>query len=91
VEDYNVWYEGLDPLKQAIVDNTPVPALIDALDQRDGSSIIHYGMDKSPVEEWNMVIGGQFQFNKRWMLRSEVGIVGDRKSFLASVNYRFKV
>jgi len=48
-------------------------------------------MDKRPVEVWNMVIGGQFQFNKRWMLRSEVGIVGDRKSFLASLNYRFKV
>jgi len=91
VENYNVWYEGLDPFKQGIVDNTPVPDLIDALDQRDGSTIIQYGMDKRPVEEWNMVIGGQFQFNKRWMLRSEVGIVGDRKSFLASVNYRFKV
>jgi hypothetical protein len=48
-------------------------------------------MDKRPEEEWNMVIGGQFQLNKNWMLRSEGGIIGDRKSFLASVNYRFKI
>ena len=48
-------------------------------------------MNKGPVEEWIMVIGGQFQLNKNWMLRSEAGIIGDRKSFLASVNYRFKI
>jgi hypothetical protein len=36
-----------------------------------------------------MVIGGQFQLNKRWIFRTEGGIVGDRKSFLLSVNYRF--
>jgi len=91
VDDYNTWYDGLDPIKQGIVDNSAFPAFIDALDSRDGSTIIDYGMDKRPVAEWNMVIGGQFQLNKSWMLRSEVGIVGDRKSFLASINYRFKI
>jgi len=91
VDDYNTWYDGLDPIKQGIVDNSAFPAFIDALDSRDGSTIIDYGMDKRPVAEWNMVIGGQFQLNKSLMLRSEVGIIGDRKSFLASVNYRFKI
>jgi hypothetical protein len=91
VEDYNTWYDGLGPIEQGLVDNTAFPAFIDALDNAEGNTIVHYGMDKRPAEEWNMVIGGQFQLNKNWMLRSEGGIVGDRKSFLASVNYRFKI
>ena len=91
VEDYNTWYDGLDPIRQGIVDNSAVPALVDALDNAEGNTIVHYGMDKRPKEAWNMVIGGQFQLNKNWMLRSEGGIIGDRKSFLASVNYRFKI
>ena len=91
VDDYNTWYDGLDPIRQGLVDNTAFPDFIDALDNRDGSTTILYAMDKRPVQEWNMVFGGQFQLNKSWMLRSEVGIVGDRKSFLASINYRFKI
>jgi len=35
------------------------------------------------------IIGIQYQMNKRWMLRSEGGIIGDRKSLLLSLNYRF--
>lgn len=91
VNNYNSWYDGLSPVEQAVVDNTAFPAFIDALDNAEGNTIVHYGMDKRPVEEWNMVIGGQFQLNKSWMLRSEVGLIGDRKSFLASINYRFKI
>jgi hypothetical protein len=91
VDNYNTWYDGLDPIRQGVVDNTAFPAFIDALDNAEGNTLIHYGMDKRPEEKWNMVIGGQFQLNKHWMLRTEGGIVGDRKSFLASVNYRFKI
>ena len=91
VEDYNTWYDGLGPIEQGLVDNTAFPAFIDALDKAEGNTLVHYGMDKRPKEAWNMVIGGQFQLNKSWMLRTEGGIVGDRKSFLASVNYRFKI
>ena len=57
----------------------------------DGEAIIKYGMDKQVAEMWNMVVGAQFQLNKNWMLRSETGIVGDRKQFLLSLNYRFKI
>ncbi|MDB4582695.1 porin family protein [Draconibacterium sp.] len=89
VDQYNTWYEGLDPIKQGIVDNTPFPAFMESLENREGNTLISYGMDKRPEQEWNMVVGGQFQLNKRWMIRSEAGIIGDRKSFLASINYRF--
>ena len=91
VDDYNIWYNDLDPGMKVIVDNTAFPDFIDALDSRAGNSIVRYGMDKRPVEEWNMVVGGQFQINKHWQIRAEGGIIGDRKSFLASVNYRFKI
>jgi len=46
-------------------------------------------MDKQTKQLWNGVVGMQYQLNKKWMLRSEVGIIGDRKSFLLSLNYRF--
>jgi len=91
VSNYNTWYDSLDPIRQGIVDNSVFPDFIDALDSRDGNTVIRYGMDKRPVEEWNVVTGAQFQINKSWQIRTEGGIIGDRKSFLASVNYRFKI
>jgi hypothetical protein len=91
VDNYNTWYDGLDPVMKAIVDNSAFPAFIEALDDRDGSTVISYGMDKSPEQEWNVVVGGQFQLNKRWQFRTEGGIIGDRKSFLISANYRFRI
>jgi hypothetical protein len=91
VDEYHTWYDGLGPIQKEIVDNSAFPALIDALDNADGNTVIHYGMDKRPEQEWNMVVGGQFQLNKHWQFRTEGGIVGDRKSFLLSANYRFKI
>ena len=91
VQDYYDWYDALPPFQQEIVDKTAIPDIVDRIDARDGNSTIFYGMDKRPKQPWNMIIGGQFQLNKRWMLRTEAGIVGDRKSYLASLNYRFKI
>jgi hypothetical protein len=89
VDNYYTWYDGLDPIKQGIIDRSPLPEIVERLDARDGSSVISYSMDKAPEQEWNMVFGGQYQLNKRWQFRSEAGLIGDRKSFLVSVNYRF--
>jgi hypothetical protein len=91
VSDYNNWYNNLTPLQQAAVDQTQFPEFMDALDNLAGETIISYGMDKRPAEEWNFVIGTQFQLNKAWIFRTEGGIIGDRKSFLISANYRFKL
>jgi hypothetical protein len=91
VADYYTWYDGLSPGEKILVDNTPFPNFIDALDNRDGSTIVRYGMDKRPEQEWNVVFGGQFQVNKHWQFRAEGGLIGDRKSFLASINYRFSI
>jgi opacity protein-like surface antigen len=89
VADYQAWYDAQLPFIQDKIDNTPIPDIIDRLEQADGSSIIRYGMDKQVLMEWNGIFGAQFQYNKRWMLRTEWGLIGDRKSALVSLNYRF--
>ena len=94
VNSYWEWYESLNPnnpidqRKIEVADRVLTP-IVENIDARNGESIIRYGMDKRPTELWNGVIGAQFQFDKRWMIRSEAGVFGDRKSFLFSVNYRF--
>lgn len=89
VDEYNIWYDDLSPPQKAIVDASPVPEIINRLDEADGSAIIRYGLDKQVKQKWNGLIGVQYQYNKHWMLRSEAGLIGDRKSFLLSLNYRF--
>lgn len=96
VDDYWDWYNGLDPsnpsdqiqIKAADEVLTPI---VENIDSRNGDATIRYGMNKRPAEEWNMVVGAQYQFNKRWIIRGEGGIIGDRKSLLLSMNYRFKI
>jgi hypothetical protein len=94
VDNYWDWYNGLNPnnpIDQAKIDiaDQVLTPIVERLENRDGSAVISYGLDKSPTQEWNMVLGAQYQFNKKWMLRSEGGFAGDRKSFLLSLNYRF--
>lgn len=89
VTEYNEWYDNLTPQKKILVDATPIPEIVDKIDSADGETIIKYGMDKQVKERWNGLIGVQYQYNKHWMLRSEAGLIGDRKSFLLSLNYRF--
>lgn len=91
VENYYTWYDGLPDFLQEKVDNSALPEIVERLDSRDGDTEILYGMDKAPEQEWNVVFGGQFQLNKHWQFRTEAGLIGDRKSFLASVNYRFQL
>ncbi len=89
VENYNYWYDNEATPAQKIIADQTIGPLVDAIDNADGESTIRYGIDKKVKEPWNGLIGGQFQPNKNWMIRTELGLVGDRKSFLFSVNYRY--
>ena len=91
VQNYWDWYNNLGPGeigKKKIADEILTP-IVDRIDQVDGDAIISYGMNKQTSQLWNGTVGMQYQLNKRWMLRSEAGIIGDRKSFMISFNYRF--
>ena len=89
VENYWNWYnDEAGPGQKLIADEVLTP-IVNRLENADGSAIIRYGIDKQVEENWNGLVGIQYQYNKHWMLRSEGGIIGDRKSFLVSLNYRF--
>jgi len=89
VADYWDWYNNDATIGQKLVADKVLTPFMDELAKRNGESVVQYGIDKKAVQEWNMLLGAQFQLNKHWQLRFEAGIVGDRKSFLASLNYRF--
>lgn len=88
VAQYDAWYAELGPIKKEAVDNSAFPEIINSIDNADGSTIVKYGMDKQVINMWNGVVGAQLQLNKHWIIRTELGLVGDRKSILFSANYR---
>ncbi|WP_298534160.1 hypothetical protein [uncultured Algibacter sp.] len=89
VEQYNDWYDNVATPPQKIIADKTIGPIVDAIDRADGESIIRYGLDKKVKEKWNGIIGAQYQHNKNWMFRTEAGVIGDRKSFMLSVNWRF--
>ena len=89
VDDYWNWYDNDASIPEKKAADKVLTPIVNRLDAADGDAIVKYAMDKQVAEMWNGLIGAQFQFNKHWMLRSEAGVVGDRKSILVSLNYRF--
>lgn len=92
VADYEAWkvenYDDLNFAQKKAVDEVLDP-IISAIDSRNGEAIVKYGMDKQVEQLWNGVVGAQYQFNKKWQFRTEAGLIGNRKSFMLSLNYRF--
>jgi opacity protein-like surface antigen len=89
VSDYWSWYDNEASVAQKVVADRILTPIVDGLEAADGESIIRYGMEKQVKQQWNGILGMQYQLNKNWMLRSEAGIIGNRKSLLLSLNYRF--
>ncbi|TYA56001.1 hypothetical protein [Formosa maritima] len=89
VANYNDWYDNEATIPEKVIADRVLTPIIDRLEAADGSAIIKYGLDKQVEQKWNGILGAQFQFNKHWQLRTEGGILGNRKSFLLSLNYRF--
>jgi hypothetical protein len=79
------WYNGLTAQQQRRVD-----AIFSEIAARDpASSTIEYSIDKDVVSPWSVVFGGQFQFNRSWMLRWEYSHSESRSALLLNLNYRF--
>ena len=53
------------------------------------TSTVQYTMDKTLKDAWNFIVGGQFQFNKHFMVRAEAGFLGSRKQVITGIQYRF--
>jgi hypothetical protein len=53
------------------------------------SSTVQYSMDKRVKDAWNFIVGSQFQLNKHFMIRTEVGFLGSRTQVTAGLQYRF--
>jgi len=88
VSDYYAWNEQQTPVKQEFANQIFTP-IVENIDSKNGEGIVKYSMNKKTKERWNGVIGIQYQLSKRWQFRFESGVIGDRKSVLGSVNYRF--
>lgn len=90
IEDaYNNWYDNTATIPQRLIADEVLTPIVERIGAADGDAIVRYGLDKSVTEKWNGIIGFQYQHNKNWMFRTEGGIIGDRKSLLLSVNWRF--
>ena len=62
---------------------------IDSALNDEESASVQYSLDKKPADMWNFLLGTQYQHNKHWMVRCEVGFLGSRTQVLAGLQYRF--
>jgi hypothetical protein len=102
-QQVNAWWANLSPVEQKnpvniAKYNTANAALatagniLDAASQvvtNAGNTTVQYSLDKKPTNMWNFIVGSQFQINKSWMIRAEVGFLGTRTQFIGGLQYRF--
>ena len=86
---YDNWYNNTATIPQKIIADQTLGPIVNAIGAADGEAVIRYGLDKRTKQKWNGIIGAQYQHNKNWMFRTEAGVIGDRKMFLLSLNWRF--
>lgn len=88
-EDFDQWYDDLSPAQHLVIDAL-INHIKDFFDGKNpGDGRINYFLDKKLANGWNMIFGAQYQHNKRWQLRAEVGTFGERTQFLLNLNYAF--
>lgn len=88
IDRLNEWADGLPPA-QKVVAKQIISKIEDAAAGIDpGDSMIEYKLDKKVAAPFNLIFGAQYQFNKSWILRSELGVFGKRSQFLLNLNYR---
>lgn len=78
-----------DAANKALETAGKVLAAADATVNNINNSTVEYSLDKRQKDMWNFIVGGQFQLNKHWMARGEVGFLSARTQGLISLQYRF--
>ena len=103
--DIDAWWNSLTPPQQANPVNiakyqaskaalSRAGAFLENADQavaHAGSSTVDYSIDKRPADLWNFLVGGQYQLNKSWMFRLEVGFLTSRTQLISGLQYRFGI
>ena len=101
--EIDAWWNSLTPPQQANPANKAkyeaskaalarAGSFLNSADQavgNAGSSSVDYSIDKHPADMWNLLVGGQYQMNKSWMFRFEVGFLTSRTHIISGVQYRF--
>ncbi|MEO8425975.1 MAG: hypothetical protein ABI651_02570 [Verrucomicrobiota bacterium] len=54
-----------------------------------GKDSLAYSVRIEPKDNWNLLIGGNWQIDKRWSLTAEVGGILDRFHAIGAVMWRF--
>ncbi len=99
----NEWWSNLSPVEQNRPGNIAKYNSASAALEKSGQLVVgmeqaasnvtnpslQNSMHKSPKNNWNLVVGGQFQYNKHWMVRAEYGFLGSRTQLLVGLQYRF--
>ncbi|MCU0357852.1 MAG: hypothetical protein MUE95_09745 [Cyclobacteriaceae bacterium] len=102
-QQVDAWWAGLteqqqnNPVNQAKYERanqalSTAGQLLDAADaaaNNVANSTVQYAMDKTVKDAWNFIVGSQYQLNKHFMVRVEVGFLGSRKQIMGGVQYRF--
>jgi len=102
-ENVETWWDNLTPAEQKNPINKAkyetanrvldtAGNALNAIDEslnNDQSATVQYSLDKKLKDAWNFIVGAQYQLNKHWMIRGEIGFLGSRKQFLTSLQYRF--
>lgn len=50
---------------------------------------VNYKIEEENADKWNFVVGGQYQFSKRWAIQGQVGFLGSRQQLTFGGTYRF--
>jgi hypothetical protein len=61
------------------------PALVNLI----GKDSLGYSVRVEPKENWNLLVGGNWEINKRWSVTAEIGGIQDRFHAIGAGMYRF--
>jgi len=99
----DAWWNGLSPQEQQNPANQAryetanralekAGGLLTAVDgalSTASTSTVQYSLEKNLKDMWNFIVGAQYQLNRHYMIRAEVGFLGSREQFLTGLQYRF--
>lgn len=87
----SAWYDGLKPAEKLVVKQL-ANAVTDYMeDKSPGDEPLKYRFSKTPLSEWSVQVGVQYNLNRHWWFRTEGGFGKGRQQLFISTNYRFGI